>query len=582
MEVMKQVDSSRRADVLQELSEKLLPNLLDQVQLGSDEGTDGLYVDYDLTAAVGTALEEVENSLIEYESTALHEGEYSVSQTKYHLVQELSKAAEAGNEEELLSLAESIGNLTHIESGITVNPDRESLLITETLLPLADENLKTCTDTEKFQKTLSEEEFLVKTAAAKMSSENGKNFLEERISQLDTVLEELKTSGGLDNELYQAVQGMMEDSKNTLRAAITELSSQNTDELGELLEKKRDLQTERLSELDNNNLTQAEALERELEALETEINDLEKKLTEILNSDTASEAEKAAARAALQSGLAASQIETLKESILEALKEGQYGQISDLLEGIEALAQDSPAQVLNALKEAYKSAASKLYLQEDSQNESSQNKELEKIVSDIENMVADIAPLVSSGPDKDTLKKNLENALDKPLIQCSDKEQAAAVIALEQYAMETENDNAKKLVTELATDCYNTDNSYVYPKLKNETESFIPLDTFAECSQTYRYIYHDGNKTGILRKRTEFYEFTAFSATVKKQEDMAEQMDTYARYQTSIYVSSEYMNQTFQVFGQSISDTEYAILLFPDMEELIAGFLEALTQEGGT
>lgn len=582
MEVMKQVDSSRRADVLQELSEKLLPDLLDQVQLGSDEGTDGLYVDYDLTAAVGTALEEVENSLIEYKSTALHEGEYSVSQTKYHLVQKLSKAAEAGNEEELLSLAESIGNLTHIESGITVNPDRESLLITETLLPLADENLKTCTDAEKFQKTLSEEEFLIKTAAAKMSSENGKNFLEERISQLDTVLEELKTSGGLDNELYQAVQGMMEDSKNTLRAAITELSSQNTDELGELLEKKRDLQTERLSELDNNNLTQAEALERELEALETEINDLEKNLTEILNSDTASEAEKAVARVALQSGLAASQIETLKESILEALKEGQYGQISDLLEGIEALAQDSPAQVLNALKEAYKSAASKLYLQEDSQNESSQNKELEKIVSDIENMVADIAPLVSSGPDKDTLKKNLENALDKPLIQCSDKEQAAAVIALEQYAMETGNDNAKKLVTELATDCYNTDNSYVYLKLKNETESFIPLDTFAECSQTYRYIYHDGNKTGILRKRTEFYEFTAFSATVKKQEDMAEQMDTYARYQTSIYVSSEYMNQTFQVFGQSISDTEYAILLFPDMEELIAGFLEALTQEGGT
>lgn len=177
--------------------------------------------------------------------------------------------------------------------------------------------------------------------------------------------------------------------------------------------------------------------------------------------------------------------------------------------------------------------------------------------------------------------ENLENALDKSLTQYSDKEQAAAVIALEQYAMETGNANAKKLVMELVTDCYNADNRYVYLKLKNETESFIPLDTFAKCSQTYRYIYHDGNKTGILRKRTEFYEFTAFSATVKKQENMTEQMNTYARYQTSIYVSSEYMNQTFQVFGQSISDTEYAILLFPDMEELITRFLEALTQEGG-
>ncbi|MDE7307340.1 MAG: hypothetical protein K2N61_01540 [Lachnospiraceae bacterium] len=581
MEVMKQVDSGRRADVLEELSEKLLPDLLNQVQLGSKEKTDGLYVDYDLTAAIGTALEEVHNSLIEYESEALQQGEHSVSQANYNLIQELSKAAKAGNEEEVLSLAESIGDLAHIESGITVNPDRESLLITETLLPLADANLKTCTDAEEFQKALSEGEFLAKAAAAKMSFDNAEKFLEERITQTDAVLEELKTLGSLNNELYQAVQGMAEDSKNTLRAAMAELSSQNTDELGELLEKKKDLQTKRLSELDNNRLTQAEALERELEALETEINALEKKLTDILNSDTAGAAEKARARAALQSGLAASQIEAFKESILEALKEGQYDQISDLLEGMKVLAQSSPVQVLNALKEAYKSAVAKLYLQEDSQNKDGQNKELEKILGEIEDITADIAPLVSSEPDKDTLMENLENALDKSLTQYSDKEQAAALIALEQYTMETGNANAKKLVMELVTDCYNADNSYVYLKLKNETESFIPLDTFAKCSQTYRYIYHDGNKTGILRKRTEFYEFTAFSATVKKQENMTEQMDTYARYQTSIYVSSEYMNQTFQVFGQSISDTEYAILLFPDMEELITGFLEALTQEGG-
>ena len=581
MEVMKQVDSGRRADVLEELSEKLLPDLLNQVQLGSEKETDGLYVDDDLTAAIGTALEEVHNSLIEYESEALQEGEHSVSQANYNLIQELSKAAKAGNEEEVLSLAESIGDLAHIESGITVNPDRESLLITETLLPLADANLKTCTDAEEFQKALSEGEFLAKAAVAKMSFDNAEKFLEERITQTDAVLEELRTLGSLNNELYQAVQGMAEDSKNTLRAAMAELSSQNTDELGELLEKKKNLQTKRLSELDNNRLTQAEALERELEALETEINALEKKLTDILNSDTAGEAEKARARAALQSGLAASQIETFKESILEALKEGQYDQISDLLEGMKVLAQSSPVQVLNALKEAYKSTTAKLYLQEDSQNKDSQNKELEKILGEIEDITADIAPLVSSEPDKDTLMENLENALDKSLTQYSDKEQAAAVIALEQYAVETGNANAKKLIMELVTDCYNADNRYVYLKLKNETESFIPLDTFAKCSQTYRYIYHDGNKTGILRKRTEFYEFTAFSATVKKQENMTEQMDTYARYQTSIYVSSEYMNQTFQVFGQSISDTEYAILLFPDMEELITGFLEALTQEGG-
>lgn len=576
MEIMKQVDSGRRADVLLELSEKLLPDLLNQVQLENKEDTDGLYVDYDLTAAIGTALEEVQNSLIEYESEALKEGGLSVSQTKYHLVQELSKTAKAGEEEKALLLAESIGDLSHIENGITANPDRETLLITETLLPLADENLKTCTDMEEFQKALSEAEFLSKTAAAKMSFEDGIKFLEERIVQMDAVLEELKETGNLQDDLYLAVQNIIEGSKNTLQSSMTELSPQNTDELGKLLEKKRELQTERLSALDNNQLTQAEVLEKELEALEKEINTLEKKLTEVLNSDAASEAEKARARAALQSGLAASQINALKEDILEAFKEGQYEQVSDLLEGMEALAQTSPNQVLPALKEIYKSAASKLYLQE-----GSQNKELEKILNDIENMTADIAPLVSSESDKDILKKNLENALDKPLAQWSDREQAAAVIALEQHATETANTGAKELVRELAADCYNADNCYIYLKLKNETESFVPLDTFAKCSQMYRYIYHDGNKTAILRKRTEFYEFTAFSATVKRQENVTELMNTYARYQTSVYVSSEYMNRTFQVFGQPVSDTEYAILFFKDMEELVVEFLEALTQEGG-
>lgn len=471
--------------------------------------------------------------------------------------------------------------MSHIESGITINPDRECLLITETLLPLTEENLKACEKTGEFQKALYEGEFLAKAAATKMSPEAGRTFLEERISQLDTVLEDFLETGGFEIGRYQTMKAMAEQSKNTLQAAMAGLSLQTDNELDSLLEKKKDLQTKRLSALDNNELAQAGALERELESLEDKISALEQKLTEVLNSDTAGEAEKARARAELQSGLLASQIETLKDNTLEALQEGQYTQIPDLLEGISALAEISPAQALNALKEAYKSAAAKLYLEEENQAGSSQKKELENILSDIEDRTADIAPLASAGADHDTLKSALENALQKPLAQCSDKEQAAAMSALEQYAQETGNPDAKELAAELAADCYNTDNSYVYLKLKNETESFIPLDVFAECSQIYRYIYHDGNKTGILRKRTEFYEFTAFSTSVKKQENKSEEMDTYARYQGSIYVPSEYMNQNFQVFGQSISDTEYAVLLFHDMEELTAEFLEALAKEGG-
>ena len=583
---MKQIDSSRRAAVLTELSDVLLPNLLNQVQLSEGEDTDGLYVDYDLTAAIGTALEEINSSLTEYESKALNKGSHALSEANYNFVQELAAAAEEGNEEEALALAGSIADISHIESGITVYPDRESRLITDKLLPLLDEKMKSCMDKESFQKVFSEGDFLAKSAVSKMSSEAAKEFLEQRISQINTMLEELKErvleegggepeKGMIDEELYALIQEMAEESKNVMRTAMTELSLPDTNEMSALLEKKKEYQTERLSALDENNLELAEQLAGELADLEEEIDALEKSLTEILNSDTAGEVEKSRAKAALQSGLAATQIESARGEILDDLEEGAYDSVLDALDGMNVLAQNSPMQALNALKDIYKNAAARLYLEDTG---SANSQKLNHILNKVEEMTAEIAPFTSQDADSDTLMGIMEAVLGQELSQCSEKEQAAAAAALGQYAQETESSEAENLAAELAADLYSAGNSYLYLKLKNEIEEFISLDTFAACSSVYRYIYHDGNKTGILRRRTDFYEFTAFSSTVKLAEHKTDEMNISAGYQSSIYISSEYMKETFGASSQYISNTEYAVLILPDMENLIAEFLEALAQ----
>lgn len=761
MSVMKQVDSTRRSGVYQTLADNLLPDLLKEVQSAQDEG----YVDYGLTDAISTAIGEVQDKLTEYESDALVAGENALSTAKSSLVQRLSEAAESGLEEEALAQAEKLSDLKHIESGISVNPDREADLITGSLLPLADELVKNGEKKEDLEKAFAEGEFLAKSAVSRMSEDDGKTFLENRMEELDKLAQ-----GITDASLKSIAEDLKESSKNALNQQLIELESGSSNEMSMLLEKKQELKTEYLKALDENKLQEAQQYEEELEKLETEIRGLEKKLTDIVNSDAASSAEKAKAQAALGSSLAASGIEGIKQEILADIENSQYSSTIEKLAGISALSENSPELALAAYKEIYRSAAAKLYLGEEetgsidgteetdsklsdslsvieqkmsemkSQNTSlaaagvtelsslgeeissllesgissgtdtllselaeqitehgegvllqavkaeqaltkgkqsatdaealealsalenlineiqtqaaemlgtseeqiqslltaaddvtkaadsdtdtsgltektselilkadslteggymalcETAEELEKIklqkqsgeanailkelLETIEDMAAETAAMVSDGIDADTLEEILEQIMEKPFDDCTHREQAELVIALLRYGEENKNDAALTFAEELVTDCYNNDNPYVYLKLENEASEFIPLDTFAACC-SYRYVYHDGNKTGILRKGTEFYEYSSFSRIVRTKEGRTEEMDTYARYQSSIYISSGYMSETFQASAEYVPDTEYALLKTQDMEAQIAALIEEILVYAG-
>lgn len=565
-DVMKQIDCSRRVSVYQKLLDNLLPDLLKKVQLEDKEETSGMYVDFELIDAIGTAMDEVNNKSIECQGNALTEGDNALGGAKASLVKELMEAAENDDMNRISNLAENLTDLSNIESGMTVHPDREAALIKDMLLPMADDCIRQGSTPSDLEKGFAEGEFLSKAAASKMSPEDAKSFLESRIEELNNITEDIA-----QDALKVLAEQLKNESKAELLRSLSSLMGGSDNEMSKLLEEKQKLQTERLSALDENNLENAGRIENELLKLEEDINRLEQKLEAILTSETAAEADKAKARAGLQGEFAASEIEDIKEDILDDIENGQYGGIMGNLDGFSALCEISPNLTAAALKEIYKCAAVKLYLRD----EQTDGQSLNTIMDRIEDLTAETATYIKDEPDKEKMKNNIEEFIGEDIFLADESVQAAAVAALCRYAENENSKHAADLAADLASDFYQNNNLYFYLKLKNEAEEFIPLDIAAKCC-SYRYIFHEGNKTGILRKGTDYYEYSVFAKTVRMKENKSLEMNTYARYQSVIYLSSEYMSDTFQISSAYIPDTEYGILMTEEMENLTAQFLEVI------
>lgn len=751
---MKQTDLQRREAVYKRLSEEWLPALQDEVGNVDEDG----YADSDVTDAIGTCIEKVEEKLAQIQGDKIAEDSGSLAAAKKDLMEQIAQAAESGAEDGLEVLAENMTDLEHIESGISVNPDREAELIRNTLLPLSDSRIAESTDASQMESAFAEGEFLAKSAISKMDETAADAFLQERSAALEELTDRLS-----DADLKKKAENLKEQSINAMKESLTALTQTGENEMSVLLSQKEKLRTDYLSALDENDLNTAKSVEKELESLEQKITQLEEKMTGILNSDSSTQAEKAKAQAALDSGFAASGIDNVKQNVLDDMAEKEYAKAEDELANMSVYAQMSPGLVLTALKEIYQNAASQLYLEESNSADGSDlqeiltraetavNSQLNKLLPDenaagykqqmeklntaaqnikenieegiyagmdsavqtlkdaddpaavlllteikntildkmaeltqenqesqdkltglqdtidamlseasgkngleqgslsgfagqiteakkqieetglsqnfmdpvnnmiqltenvpqgmavmalletqnlldeytvadsgsqtgqalnsmmkaVEKLTAEAAVLTGEQPDADKLQTALVQAMGSEEEDWTEEEQALAVMAMESCGLT--NHEALALAAELAEKYYNNDNPYFYQKLKNEASEFIPLDTFAKCT-SWRYIFHSGNKTGILRKGTEFYEYSSFSRIVKEKDGKTTEMKDYARYQSMLYLSEDDMKETFGAEALYIQDSEYAILVTEQMNEKSAEILNALLE----
>ena len=558
LSIMEGLDSTRRLMVYSVLYYEILPKLLSDVQTNGDD-IEGFYEDSGLESAIGTAMEEVEKKLTGCEAEAIEEGDTTISRTKYSMIEQAAELVKSDNTDALDRLMENIADITSIENGAINNPEREAMLIKDTLIPEALNNmLKEESGDGDFSDNMWEIEYLVKTAVPGMSREDSVAFIEAITQRLDEISE---------SEQGEDVRKEAEEIKDKFSKLKNELSSE-TSKLGELISQKEELKTKRQSSLDVNNLTEAEKIGLEIDDINEEIEKEEQRLTAIISSETASASDKAKARAALETGTASDAIINTKESIQASIADGEYSDGMAGLEAMEAFMGINLPLALSGMQDIYSDVLTKLYLEGDKDSGLKEIKEaLEKIISDNSEAIEDSLS-------EKTALSILEGVSGAAYEDCNYMQKVCMAAALFIYGDETRNDDIKTMAAGLISCLYSEGNPYVYLKLKNEPEQFIPLKTFSDCS-TYRYVFYNGSKSVTLAKGTEYHTYTVFKSQAVHNNG-TEEMKTYARYQADIYLKDTYMTEKFNVSCIYIDDTDYGVLVTQDIEKECTRLLESL------
>lgn len=562
LSLMEELDSQRRKEVYTYLYYESLPKLLEDVQ--RQDGAEGFYVDYELVGAVGTAMDEVEKKLTEYEAKSWENDSTAAGREKLRLKEEAIAMAKEGSISQLDSLMENIEDLINIEQGITKNPKREAQMIKDILVPEAlNVAANTGADDEERQSALWETEFLAKTALSSMGSETASDFLQSIADKIT----QIENDANVSDELLSSVE--------SLKSQVLEMKGNlqgETSLMSELFAKKEELKLERMASLDKNNLTRAKELEEELNDLEEEIEKEENRLSDILTSDTSSNEEKEAAKSALEAGTSSMLIIETKENVQSALEEGEYDEAMDGAASLETFMATNSNLVLSSLQDIYNDVLAEIYLK------GNDNIVLKEIKDNLESVISENTDTIEGEISAESLLGLIEELVGTVFGDMNDRDKAATAVSLYSFGDETNNSEVKSMGEGLISKLYGEDNPYVYEKLKSETKEFIGLKAFSRCSN-YRYIFYNGSKSVTLRKGTSYYTYTVFKTNVSTREGK-EDMETYARFQSDIYLAEEYMEEKFNVICMYIDNTSYSIIIDEKINERAAEFTESLYYYG--
>lgn len=435
MSVMEKIDAKRRAEILLPLQESELENLnrvagraytylagevIGETEPEETEGEDGeegaeaeekgrdkiedFSLNTELMSAIGEAIGNVQESYIEYSSNMLEEGTTVLSQVEYELSMELAKRAAAENFSGCDEVTMKLIYLDRINNAVIREADAERAFIEAELLPRAETAYRSSLSAGEGEayRTLSsmaaaatkanalkqqkneteivrnELQFIIQAYIDRMAPETAMEHITERIANCDAYRRGIK-SDAYESYAQSSVDAHLEWLKQTLNNLQNSLGNRTMDRL---MEQKNELQTERMTALDKNQLSKAKKLEAQIAAVDQEMEDLENQLNAILQSETSTSAEKARAAAQLGEKNTSAALQNMKNNALADLRNGELDGVENIIDGIGALASSQPEGALGALKEIYKELSN----QELAGNGSAAVKEL---LSKVENVTAE-------------------------------------------------------------------------------------------------------------------------------------------------------------------------------------------------
>ena len=158
----------------------------------------------------------------------------------------------------------------------------------------------------------------------------------------------------------------------------------------------------------------------------------------------------------------------------------------------------------------------------------------------------------------------------------NDEQMSMTLAGLSMYVEQTNAKAMKDTLKIYGKNAVMDGNDFVYDQLEHELSEFVPTDKLARIIG-YRYIFNDSQKRVTLQRGSRYYQFDAFSSTVKKGNDYVE-MDKAAGFQRVIYIPRDVAKEYFAVTTSNLYNTSYGVILTPEMNDLALEFFDYLLE----
>lgn len=584
--IMKKADASRREEIYAKISDELLQQLLEKASL-TDVDDEEINTNSEVINAIGEAIQNVEKSRAEYQAQKLETGESVLSQTENEMIENITTAVEQNFKQAADEYLKQYAALKNIESDVSKNAEYEKKVIEEKLLPKTKERIESLLkqgdsdeykeakaegmsqsalqqlrkqQLNKIKQAFEELEYNTSALASRLETEAAKDCFNSTLDYMQGLSGIIK-----DEDIKNDIDKIIYDYKRNIMDDLMDYESGGTNELDSLLEQKKELQLEKQKALDSNKLELAKEADRKLEEINNKIDEQEKYLNSIINSDTASEVNKAKAKKQLSGKTMAGNIEEYKDNAISAIEDKDYSLISDNVSAIEAVASFSAETAQNALKEIYQKLTAEYYLSDNL--DQSEKDTVKEQLNSIEEIMVNNSDLFS-GNDlnadkiaeiiKDTYKENFDNL--------SDANRAAITIAINMYADYINSAEIQQVAASYAGYMYNYNSDYVYEPIKDGSVYYVALENLA-LIKGYRYIYMDSLKEATLQDGYNFYKFYLFRSYVERQDGTVIEMDGTAKLKNNLQIPEDYASSEFDCYCDYINGSSYAIVYTKEIYE---------------
>lgn len=629
--VMDAVDAQRRVAVFTILEDTLSAYLESLSSVADSTGEDGeeeegAAPDTQLQSAASDSLQNVKNSLIEYEGKMLDEGTTTMSAVTYEVSRQLIDDAVANNHAACDEDVAQLLALSNITADTIADRELELSLLDEELIPRATDAytgglgqgvnaeynaaqaqnsaavlLQSIADANA--STLNtyrgELEFFLTAKTDRMATDAAMAYTEERLSLTGgwygTVPADAFQAGA--SASIDAHVEFLSQLRRTLELAL------GGNELDALVAEKAALQQDMMSCLDKNDLAGAAALEEQIAGVDEQIAALEQQAADrisdlndqidsledqideanasgdtaladaLANSLGSLQAQLAEAQAGLSDGSLGALVAQLRSQGLSAIDEGNADNLDEAIAGLEGLLGTDYQLAFPALQDLHEAMA----YERDVNGDNSFGGAL----AAVEQAILDNADAYAAAMRADKTAADLAaiaegffadgagSALADPVVE---------LVALQMYLDETGSGAAASRLASLALQQMNLGHPLVYLRVDDAGFEYLPLSAVARYTGM-RYVWNRNANAGTLARGSTYYEFTVYSDAVTRgqAEEDVDHMTRPAQYQAGVHIHEAYAYQEFGTEAVYLSGTSYGVLCSDELrgraEELFALFL---------